>query len=184
MCHWKAALRVVRYLKGTRDLKLRLGGDGNISLSGYSDSDYGNCLDTWKSVSGYCFSLGSGLISYASRKQKTIATSTTEAEYVAVSEACREVCWLRQVLKELDLEQCNPTPLLCDNNGAIALSSDPTFHARVKHIDVRHHFIREKVEDKTIFITRVPSRENLADIFTKPLGRTEFLQFRPLLGLL
>jgi len=181
--HWKAAIRVVRYLKGTRDLQLTLGGQTPILLSGYSDSDYGNCLDSRKSVSGYCFSLGSGVISYASRKQKTVATSSTEAEYIAASEACRELCWLRQVLTELNFDQRNATPLLCDNNGAISLSSDPTFHARAKHIDIRHHFIREKVENGSTAVTRVPTRENVADIFTKPLGKTLFLHIRPRLGL-
>jgi hypothetical protein len=134
-------------------------------------------------VGTYCFTLGSGVISYASRKQKTVAASLTDAEYIAVSEASREVCWLRQLLDEIGYSQDSPTPLLCDNNGAISLSGDPSFHSRVKHLDIQYHFIREKVEDDIIIVNRVPSHENLTDLLTKPLGKTKFQKFHSQLGL-
>jgi hypothetical protein len=97
----------------------------------------------------------------------------------SVSEASREICWLRQLLGEINFPQNSPTPLLCDNNGAIALSGDPSFHSRVKQIDIRYHFIREKVDN--IIVNRVPSHENLADL--KPLGKTKFMDMRARLGL-
>lgn len=180
--HWHAALRVVRYLKGTRDLQLVLGGDC-ISLAGYSDSDYANCLDTRRSVMGYSYNLGLGAISWASRKQKTVSLSSCEAEYIAVSEAGKEGTWLRQLLSGLHIALPSATRLACDNNGAVSLAGDPAFHARVKHIDVRHHHIRQLVDSGTIHLHRVSSRDNVADILTKALPPTDFRRLRAALGL-
>ena len=181
--HWAAALRVVRYLKGTRTLSLLLGNSSTISLVGFSDSSYADCLDTRRSCMGYCFSLGGAVFSWSSRKQKTVACSTCDAEYIAVSESCREALWLRSFLRELGLLKDDPTTLLCDNNGAMALSNDPTLHSRSKHIDVRHHFIRKHVETGSIDLARIPSADNLADVFTKALPRPAFERFRSFLGL-
>jgi hypothetical protein len=147
--HWEAAKRAVRYLKGTRDWKLVLNGTNPIKLTGYTDASYRSCPGA-HSVSGYAFSLGSGAISWASRTQKSVALSTCEAEYVAASEASKEVMWLRQLLEAIGFPQEEPTTLFADNNGAICVSEDPYFHARVKHIHVRHHYVREKVAEKHI----------------------------------
>jgi hypothetical protein len=181
--HWAAALRVVRYLKGTRNLCLVLGGDPDISLIGFSDSSYADCVDTRRSCMGYCFSLGGAIFSWSSRKQKTVACSTTDAEYIAVSESCRESIWLRLFLRELGLSTSDPTTLLCDNNGAMALSNDPTHHSRSKHIDVRYHYIRERIDKGSIDVACIPSSDNLADTFTKALPRPAFECFRSFLGL-
>ena len=142
--HWNAAIRVVRYLKGTRDLKLVLGGKGDNTLIGFTDSDWANCLDTRRSVGGYCFSLGSGIISWSAKKQKTVATSSCEAEYTAAFEASKEAVWLRTLLEEINFTQKDPTRLLCDNNAAITLSEDPVLHSRAKHIDIHYHFLDRK----------------------------------------
>jgi hypothetical protein len=167
--HWNAALRVVRYLIGSRSLALTLGGTSEINLVGFSDSLYADCPDTRRSCMGYCFSLGGGVISWSSRKQKTIACSTTDAEYIALSEACRETMWLRHFAHELGILKTISTLLLCDNNGARVLAYDPLHHTRSKHIDVRHHYIRERVESLDIVVKYIPSNDNIADVFTKAL---------------
>jgi hypothetical protein len=183
LTHWEAAKRVVRYLKGTRKLKLHLGGQKVAELMGYTDSNFANCVDTRKSVSGYCFSLGSRLVSWAARKQKTVSTSSCESEYVAASDASKEAVWLRALLLGLCHPQCNVTPLRCDNNGSIVLTGDPSFHSCVKHIDVKYHYIRELVENKAIDVRYVNTKLNVADGFTKPLAPKPFQQMQSRMGL-
>jgi hypothetical protein len=141
--HWEAAKRVVRYLKGTRDLQLVLGGDHPARLLGFTDSDFANCPDTRRSVSGYCFSLGSGAITWCACQQKTVSLSTCEAEYVTASDTSKELTWLRTLLHEIEFTQPSATPLLCDNTGGITLSEDASYHSKVKHIDIAVHAIRE-----------------------------------------
>ncbi|KAJ3567658.1 hypothetical protein NP233_g6220 [Leucocoprinus birnbaumii] len=133
--HWDAALQVARYLYTTKDLKLWLGGKNPTRLLGFSDSSYTDCPDT-KSSMGYCFSLGSGVVSWSLKKQKTVSCSTTEAEYIAVGEMTRESIWLRIHLAERNNECKGTTIIFCGNNGAITLSKDPIHHARNKHIDM------------------------------------------------
>ena len=181
--HWEAAIRVVRYLKGTRLLSLRLGGPANVTLLGYSDSDYANCLETSRSIGGYCFSLGAGAISWASRKQKTVADSSCYAEYIALHEASHEAVFLRELLATLLGGDKSPTPLYCDNDAASILTQDHVWHARVKHIRVKYHYVRELVADGELLVKRVRSSDNTADILTKPLGRTDFHRLRHNLGL-
>lgn len=106
--HWNAVLRIVRYLSGTRDYKLSLGGNNPISLLGFTDSDWANCLDTRRSVGGHAYTLGSGIISWQARKQKTVAASSCEAEYGAAFEASKEAIWLRTLLGAIGHNQSNP----------------------------------------------------------------------------
>lgn len=181
--HWNAAIRVVRYLKGTRDLQLVLGGTNDIKIIGFTDSDWANCPDTRRSVGGYLFTLGSGPISWQSKRQRTVATSSCEAEYTAAFEASKEAMWLRTLLTSIDFTPTGPTSLLCDNNAAIILSGDPAFHARVKHFDIRYHFLRDRVQSNDISLSYINTRDNIADIFTKPLGATIFARLRTFLGL-
>jgi hypothetical protein len=180
--HWRAAIRVLRYLKGTRGLCLVLGGDNEISLTGQGDADFANDVDHRKSVMGYSFSLGSGAISWASRKQKVVTCSSTEAEYIAASEAAKEICWLRMLLRGITVPVDSPTPLFCDNNAARILAADQVFHSRAKHIDNRYHHIRDCVEKKKIFLPHVPSSDNIADTLTKALPTPVFLRHREALG--
>jgi len=182
LTHWDAAKRVVRYLKGTRGLRLQLGGSSVADLVGYTDSNYANCVDTRRSVSGYSFTLGSGLVSWSARKQKTVSTSSCESEYVAACEATKEAVWLRALLLALDHGQLRATLLRCDNNGALILSGDPSFHARVKHIDVKFHYIRERVAANEIEVKYVNTKDNLADAFTKALPAKSFEAMRELMG--
>ena len=176
--HWDATIRVVRYLKGTRTLCLVLGGTTSMRLLGYSDSDYANCPDTSRSISGYCFTLGSGMISWSSRKQKTVADSSCYAEYIALHEAAHEAIFLRQLLSGLHILPSGTTPLHCDNDAASKLAEDHVWHSRTKHIRVKYHYIREQVLTGDLNVTRVRSHDNTADILTKPLNRPDFLHLR------
>lgn len=181
--HWEAAKRVVRYLKGTRDLELNLGGRYPDRLIGFTDSSYASCSDTRRSVSGYCFTLGSGMISWASRKQKIVATSSCEAEYVAASDAAKELIWLRTLLTDIGFPKNNePSPLLCDNNGAIVLSGDPSFHNKSKHIDVKYHHLRQLVNNNEINVSYINTHDNIADTLTKALEQKQYARLRGFLG--
>lgn len=182
--HWEAAKRVLCYLRGTRTLRLRLGGSANVEIVGFTDASYACCPDSRKSVGAYCFSLGpSGMVSWSSRKQTTVAQSTTDSEYISAAESSREAVWLRQLLTEINFPPLGPTPIMCDNEAAIILSADPAFHSRSKHIDIRYHYIREKCDDGSIIMRYIKSADNVADIFTKPLAKAQFLHLRSFLGL-
>jgi hypothetical protein len=180
--HWNMLVRVLRYLVTTRGFRLTLGGTGPINLSGMTDSDYANCVDTRRSVSGYAFTLGRGAVSWSSRKQDIVTTSTTEAEYVALANATKETLWLRALVAELGFKQGRPSLLMADNQGAIVLSEDQSNHARTKHIDVRYHFVRERTANGDILVKYVRSCDNVADIFTKPLPPASFTLLRRRLG--
>ena len=180
--HWVAATRVLRYLKGTRLYTLTLGGKNPLCLTGYSDSDYANCVDTSRSIGGYCFTLGSGMISWGSRKQKTVADSSCYAEYIALHDASHEVVFLRQLLAGLRFLPTEPTRLLCDNDAATRLAEDHVWHSHTKHIRVKYHYTRELVLAGETSILRVGSKDNTADILTKPLARSDFQRLRHYLG--
>jgi hypothetical protein len=181
--HWNAAIRVVRYLKGTRELKLILGGRNPVDLTGFTDSDWANCLDTRRSIGGYSFTLGSGVVSWSTRKQKTVASSSCEAEYTAAFECAKEAIWLRTLLSGIGFAPPGHTTILCDNNAAINLSEDPSLHQRVKHVDIKYHFLRERVHSNDLKLSYVNTNDNLADIFTKALDTTKFEKLRGFLGL-
>jgi hypothetical protein len=181
--HWSAAVRVLRYLKGTRSLSLALGCDRSPSLIGYSDSDYANCPDTSRSISGHCHSLGSGAVSWSSKKQKVVADSSCYAEYIALHDASHETTFLRQLLDGLGVPQRCATTLHCDNDAARRLAEDQMWHPQVKHIRVKFHSIRDLVANAEVNVTRVRSCDNVADILTKPLARPDFLRLRGYLGL-
>ena len=182
--HWNAAIHVVRYLKGSRDLELVLGGDNEVKITGFTDSDWANCPDTRRSIGGYLFTLGSGPVSWQSKWQRIVVTSSCEAEYTAAFEASKEAIWLRTLLSSIGLPPTSATTLLCDNNAAITLLEDPAFHARVKHFDVRYHFLREHVQSGNISLSYINTKDNIADIFTKPLDITIFTRLRTFLGLI
>eukprot|EP00975_Prorocentrum_lima_P019425 4089964-Prorocentrum_lima.AAC.1 len=138
------AKRVVRYLVHTKDLGLRYGGQGG--LEGWTDADWGNCPETRRSVSGNVVMFRGAAVEWCSRKQHVTALSSCEAEYIAASSVTQLVLPLRHMLGELGHPVQGPTPVFCDNTGAVALARDPVHPKRTKHIDVRFHFIREKVE--------------------------------------
>jgi len=179
--HWKALKRVIRYLDTTRDLWLTFGGVDR-SIRGYTDSDWGSQPDRY-SISGYAFAFGCGTISWRSKKQPIVALSTTEAEYIAMTDASKEALWLRHILEEIHPDFSIVVPLHSDNQSAIALARDNKFHQRSKHISLRYHHIRDRVKNNEISIHYIPSTDNFADILTKALPRPQFEYLRNGLGL-
>lgn len=169
--HWDAAMRVVRYLKGTIQYRIRYKKTGK-SIYAYSDADYANCKQDRRSYTGYVLILGGGPISWESKKQPTVALSSAEAEYMAITSAAKEIMFCRSILEELGFtdQVCGSTTLYSDNIGAIELSRKNGFSARTKHIDVRHHYIRALVEKELIKLDYVSTKDMLADVMTKGLG--------------
>jgi transposase InsO family protein len=184
--HEQAVKRVLRYLRGTIDQRITYTGTGAIdsqpSLVGYTDADWGGGHGC-RSVTGYAFMLAGGVISWQSKKQKTVALSTVEAEYMATTQGAKEAVWWRSFLSGLGHDITAPTMLHSDNQGSIALAHNPEHHARTKHINIQHHFIRELVADKTIDLTFIGTEDMIADILTKALDRTAFNRCARRLGL-
>lgn len=180
--HWLAAKRILRYLKGTIDDRLTFSKSDHL-LRGYSDSDFANDLDERKSVSGYVFKLFGGVISWRSRKQTTISLSTTEAEYVALNSCCQEAIWLKGLYQEL-IPKCDEVPVLfCDNQSALCIAKNHMYSNRTKHIDIKHHFIRELFEKGFVDMKYIRSEDMLADMFTKPLPSPRLKKLSNCLGL-
>ena len=180
--HWVGAKQVLRYLKGTLDYGLvyRKCSEG-LKLVGYSDADWASNSEDRRSVSGYCFGLsrGGGLISWKSRKQPTVSLSSCEAEYVALASAVQEMLFLKQLIKGVNLFKGNePIVLFEDNQSAIALAKNPVKHQRVKHIDIKYHFIREVVKSGSVVLEYCPTENMVADVFTKPVSKVKLEMFR------
>eukprot|EP00742_Colponemidia_sp_Colp-10_P019010 GILJ01022017.1.p1 GENE.GILJ01022017.1~~GILJ01022017.1.p1 ORF type:complete len:919 (-),score=103.72 GILJ01022017.1:30-2786(-) len=184
--HWTAAKRVLRYINGSKDIGLiyRRSGSQKIQMDGYVDADYANDIDDRKSVTGYVFNMNGTPISWSSKKQTTVASSTTEAEYIALSTASSEALWLRHVLSELQVcDMTMPTVLYTDSQGALAISKNPEHHSRAKHIDIKLHVIRERISSKQIEVKYVPTIDQKADILTKALPKPQFQRLRSLLNI-
>ncbi|KAF2310439.1 hypothetical protein GH714_010172 [Hevea brasiliensis] len=169
--HWVAVKRILCYLQATRHHGLHLTKSAHYQLHVYSDADWASCVDDRKSTSGCAIFLGNNLISWHSRKQRTVAHSSTEAEYHALGAAKTEITWITTLLKEINLSPIQAPVLWCDNLGVTYLSSNPIFHSRTKHIKVDFHFVRDKVAKKEIIVRFISSKDQLADILTKPLPR-------------
>ena len=150
-----------------------LQGGASLLFDGYCDSDWGSSKDDRRSVTGYTFMLGGGAVSWQSKKQPTVALSSVEAEYMAACQAAREALWWQKLLHELGVARHPTTVIHSDSQGSIALSKNPEHHARSKHIDIRHHFIREQVAANHISLQYMPTEDMLADVMTKPLCRDQ-----------
>ena len=166
--HWSAVKRILSYLSGTLNHGILFSSKGRAHY-GFTDADYAGCLDSRKSTSGFLFLHLGGAVAWGSHRQTCTATSTTEAEYIAASDATKEAIWLRRLLIQIDSFPTNPVRLMCDNQSSIRLVHNPVHHNRTKHIQIRFHFIREKQEKGEIDIVYVTTTHQLADIFTKPL---------------
>jgi hypothetical protein len=175
--HLKACKRILRYLKSTQDVGLWYPKESSFELIGYSDSDYGGCKINRKSTSGTCQLLGKSLVSWSSKKQNSVALSTAEAEYISAGSCCAQLLWMKATLSDFGIK-FKQVPLLCDNESAIKMTNNPVQHARTKHIDIRHHFIRDHQLKGDISIESVGTEDQLADIFTKPLDEKRFCKLR------
>ncbi len=176
LVHWLAVKHIFRYLRGT--LSLGLVYAGKVRLIGYSDANWGGDVDK-TSTSGYIFKLNGGAIAWASKRQRAVAISSCESEYYAASLAISEVIWLRLLCSELGMKLDTATTIIWeDNQGTIALSKGPSKRNVSKHIDIRHHFMRQHVKDKKVALKYIKTNDNVADALTKPLPRPAFLQHR------
>ncbi|GJV46409.1 hypothetical protein Tco_1430945 [Tanacetum coccineum] len=181
--HQEAVNRIFRYIKDTMHLGLWYPKGSGIETIVYADSDHAGDYVDRKSTSGVCTFMGCCLKSWFSKKQTALAISTTEAEYVSAGKACQEALWMKQALIDYGI-RLDDIPIMCDNKGAIDLSKNPVQHSRTKHIEIRHHFLRDNVQKGNIFIEKVSSEDNIADILTKPLKRNPFNYLRLGLGMM
>ncbi|KAI5329222.1 hypothetical protein L3X38_028619 [Prunus dulcis] len=180
--HMGTAKRVLRYIQGTLDFGIEFIKGKSATLIGYCDSDWAGSEDDRRSTSGYAFTLGSGMFSWASIKQNTVALSTAEAEYVSAAEATSQAKWLRFVLEDFGEEQVEGKPILCDNTSAIAMAKNPVFHQKTRNISRKFHFIREAIQAKEIELIYCKTEDQIADILTKALSKDRFVYLRDLLG--
>lgn len=176
--HWAAVKRILRYINGTLTHGICIKPSTSLTLHAYSDADWAGCPDDRRSTSGFAIFLGPNLISWSAKKQATVSRSSTEAEYRALSLASAELIWMQYLLRELHITCSSPPILLCDNMGATFLAANPMFHARTKHVEIDYHFIRERVQSKELVINFVSSKDQIADVFTKPVTTPRFLFLR------
>jgi histone deacetylase 1/2 len=183
--HWSAVKRILRYIQGTLSdgLSLRRPNASPDLLTAFSDADWAGNSDDRRSTGGYAIFYGGNLVTWSARKQATVSRSSTESEYKAIGNATAELIWIQALLGELGVSSSRPPILWCDNIGATYLSSNPVFHARTKHIEVDYHFVRERVAQKLLQIKFISSKDQLADIFTKPLSLPLFQACRRNLNL-
>ncbi|CDO74744.1 hypothetical protein BN946_scf184964.g2 [Trametes cinnabarina] len=181
--HWHYTKYVLRYLQGTKQLRLRYDGASNDGLLSYSDSDWAEDRDDRKSITGFVFLMAGGAISWASRCQQTISLSSTEAEYKAASDTCRQISWLRTFGDELRDDMSRPTPMCLDNQGSIFLGVNPVVDRHTKHIDIQHHYIHEQIELGKVKVFFVATEDQLADPLTKNVLFSIVEHFRDGVGL-
>ena len=181
--HWRAVKRVFRYLKGTSDYAIMYDGRSR-KIEGFSDADWVGDQDERRSTTGYVFVINGGAVTWLSKRQQTVALSSTEAEYMALAHTAKEAIWIRRFLQEI-----YPNEAKCcleintDNQSSLALAKNPVHHARTKHIDIRHHFIREKIETKELDVSFCGTEDMVADVLTKGLSKEKHNRFISRMGL-
>jgi hypothetical protein len=178
---WMAVKRILRYIKGTSTFGIKFGSSTD-KVTGYGDADWAGCHESRKSTSGYVFLMGNGAVAWASKKQLVVALSSVEAEYISGSLAVQEAIWEKKFLEEIGVKTEKPL-LYQDNQGAIAFANNPIQHARTKHIDIRHYFMKDAVAKDLVTLKYCPTHEMVADILTKHLGRIKFEEFRKSMGI-
>ncbi|KAJ9544039.1 hypothetical protein OSB04_023746 [Centaurea solstitialis] len=174
--HWVVVKNILKYLRRTKDMFLVFGGsEDEISVNGYSDASFQTDRDDFRSQSGYVFTLNGGAISWKSSKQDTIADSTTEAEYIAASDAAKEAVWLRNFLSDLRVvtSVSRLIDIFCDNSGAVAQAKEPREHHKSRYMLRKYHLIREIIGRGDVWICKIPTEDNVADPLTKPLARVK-----------
>ena len=167
--HWNAVKWILRYLRGTSTYSLCYEGD-SLQVQGFVDADHSGDRDSGRSTTGYVFTVGNTAVSWVSQLQKIVALSTTEAEYVAITEASKEMIWLQRLMEELGKKH-NCNTLWSDSQSAVHLARNPAFHARTKHIQLRYHFIRSALDEEWLKLEKIDGAKNPADMFTKVVSR-------------
>ena len=178
--HWSAIKRVLRYVKGTMDFGLSFKHTDNFELQGYSDADWGGDVNT--RTSGYIFGTVGSSISWKSNKQSVVALSTTESEYIALCQATQEAVWLRLLFKSVGLNQMKPTVIYEDNQSTIAFAKSSEVHPRMKHVDIKLHYVREVINNKVIDLQYCPTTDMVGDLFTKGVAKPIFEKLRTCMG--
>ena len=187
MKHWEAVQKGLRYLKGTAHYGLTIGGGKSVTtrmtnnediLKVYVDSDFSNCVDTRRSITGFAIYFVDSLISWCSRRQRSVTLSTTEAEYMAMAHALTQMIFLRQTLEEMEITQSTPVKILEDNKGCILLAKKQELNDRSRHVDNKYHFIQEQVRRKRVIVEYIQTKDQRADPFTKNLDSTSFYKHR------
>jgi hypothetical protein len=182
--HLAALNRVFHYLQKVSNMKLTFGGSCTpLTLTGYVNADWANNINDHCSVGGYVLPLARGAVSWSAQKQKIMAQSSTEAEYVARALTTNEAIWIHRLLSEIEQTQLNATNLLTDNQASISLTRNPIFHKAMKHIEVRYHHMHYSFESGIISPVYVPTNEQVADILTKPLLKEKHEKFVRAIGL-
>lgn len=181
MNHLLALKRIIKYVNGTLGHGIWYTRGSESQLYGFTDADWAGNIDTRKSTSGGCFYVGNNLTTWLCKTQNSVSLSTAEAEYIAAGSCCTQLMWMRQMMSDYGIEQQCMT-LYCDNMSAIQMSKNPVFHSRTKHIDIRHHYIRELVNKKLVSLEHVRTLANRADILTKPLDVARFETLRREIG--
>ena len=186
--HYNGVKELLRYIGSTIDQRIRYGPSTNRNLAVYTDADWAGDKTDRKSTSGFVAMLYGGPVSWASRKQTSVATSSTESEYIALSTGAKQAVWIGQVIRDMGfLGYIGPDPnnvsIKGDNQGSLALVKNPHLHERSKHIDIQYHYIRDLEEKGRINVSYIPTTDMVADGLTKPLGRMAFGRFRELLGI-
>jgi hypothetical protein len=176
------ARAVLAYLGGTKDMGICFEGEKGLKLEGYCDANYAGDLDTRRSTTGYLFTLAGGAISWASKCQPTVACSTVEAEYMAAALTTRDAMWIKKLFSDVSIP-CQPIIIHCDNQGAIQLSKHAIASPRTKHIDISHHFVRERVIRREVELRYVNKERQAADFLTKAVSVDNFELCRDLAGL-
>ena len=176
--HWTACKRVLRYLKSTANMCLKFQKSKHLDLIAYTDADWASDPDDRRSVSGYCVFLGDNLVAWSSIKQGMVARSTAESEYRAIALCTTEITWINSLFGELEIKMQRVPMILSDSTSAAAIATNPVYHSKTKHFEIDLHFIRDKVTQGELEISFVASRDQVADILTKPLPYYKFSQFR------
>ncbi|XP_022860639.1 uncharacterized protein LOC111381130 [Olea europaea var. sylvestris] len=172
--HWKAALRTARYLKGSPSQGLFYPTSSSFQLSAFCDADWGACSITRRPITGFCVFLRNALISWKSKKQRTVSRSSAEAKYRSMASTTCELVWFRSLLCDLGVDLVKPVQLFCDNQAAIYIASNPVYHERTKHIEIDCHIVREKLQEGLLRPSHIPSKMQVADILTKAIGSQQF----------
>ncbi|MFS7942027.1 putative RNA-directed DNA polymerase [Helianthus anomalus] len=180
--HLTIVKRILRYLKGCPSIGLWYPRSGDFTLSGFADSNFGSCKQNAKSTTAGFQFFGTRLVTWQCKKQTAVALSTCEAEYVSASSYCSQILWIQQQMRDFGLQFLD-TPIFVDNEAAINVTKNPVHHSKTKHIEIRHHFIRDYYEKKLIRIEHVGTDDQKADFYTKPFDKKRFYYLLKLNGL-